>query len=53
MYEIKCILDDLLDAVENLSDATINAIQPLLQVVIGKAITATCRSGVQVAGLCI
>ncbi|KAG1750002.1 uncharacterized protein EDB91DRAFT_1046475 [Suillus paluster] len=53
VYDLKCILDDLLDIVENLSDAIINAIQPLLQAVLGKAVTATCASGVQVAGLCI
>ncbi|KAG0708872.1 hypothetical protein DFH29DRAFT_794713 [Suillus ampliporus] len=53
VYELKCALDDLLDIVENLTDAIINAIQPLLQAVLGKAVTATCASGVQVAGLCI
>ncbi|OJA18704.1 hypothetical protein AZE42_01250 [Rhizopogon vesiculosus] len=53
VYEVKCILDDLLDTIENLSDATINAIQPLLQVVLRKAVTVICRSGAQVAGLCI
>lgn len=53
MYELKCTLDALLDIVENLTDAIINAIQPLLQAVLGKAVTATCASGVQVVGLCI
>ncbi|KAG1757557.1 hypothetical protein EDB19DRAFT_1622918 [Suillus lakei] len=53
VYDLKCTLDDLLDIVENLTDAIINAIQPLLQAVLGKAVTATCASGVQVAGLCI
>ncbi|KAG2061852.1 hypothetical protein BDR06DRAFT_869102 [Suillus hirtellus] len=53
VYDLKCTLDDLLDIVENLTDAIINAIQPLLQAVLGKAVTATCASGVQVVGLCI
>ncbi|TFY70364.1 hypothetical protein EVG20_g2632 [Dentipellis fragilis] len=53
VYEIKCILDDLLDATENLSDALINALQPLLRSVIAGYATAACRSGVVVAGLCI
>ncbi|KAG2752423.1 hypothetical protein P692DRAFT_20724103 [Suillus brevipes Sb2] len=53
VYSLKCTLDDLLDIVENLTDAIVNAIQPLLQAVLGKAVTATCASGVQVVGLCI
>ncbi|KAG2154859.1 hypothetical protein DEU56DRAFT_770828 [Suillus clintonianus] len=53
VYQLKCTLDDLLDIVENLTDAIINAIQPLLQAVLGSAVTATCASGVEVAGLCI
>lgn len=53
VYDLKCTLDDLLDIVENLTDAIVNAIQPLLQAVLGKAVTTTCASGVQVAGLCI
>ncbi|KAG2044837.1 hypothetical protein BDR03DRAFT_847858 [Suillus americanus] len=53
VYDLKCTLDDLLDIVENLTDAIVNAIQPLLQAVLGKAVTATCASGVQVVGLCI
>ncbi|KAG1783942.1 hypothetical protein EV702DRAFT_958652 [Suillus placidus] len=53
VYDLKCTLDDLLDIVENLTDAIVNAIQPLLQAVLGKAVTATCASGVQVIGLCI
>lgn len=53
VYDLKCILDDLLDIVENLTDAIVNAIQPLLQAVLGKAVTTTCASGVQVVGLCV
>ncbi|KAG1870082.1 hypothetical protein F4604DRAFT_1904601 [Suillus subluteus] len=39
VYDLKCTLDDLLDIVENLTDAI---------AVLGKAVTATCASGVQV-----
>ena len=53
VYEIKCILDELLDAVENLTDAIINAISPLLQGVIGDASRTACNSGIAVAGLCL
>ncbi|KAA1468243.1 hypothetical protein DENSPDRAFT_877951 [Dentipellis sp. KUC8613] len=53
VYEIKCILDDLLDATENLSDALINSLQPLLRSLIAGYATAACRSGVELAGLCV
>ncbi|TEB35041.1 hypothetical protein FA13DRAFT_1811588 [Coprinellus micaceus] len=53
VYEIKCLLDDVLNAVENLTDALINGLQPLLAGLIGQASTTACRSGVILAGLCI
>lgn len=53
VYEIKCLLDDALNAIENLTDALINGLQPLLQALIGQASTSACRSGVILAGLCI
>ena len=53
VYEIKCILDELLDAVENLTDAILNDIQPLLAPLIQQATSAACNSGLQIAGLCI
>ena len=37
IYAIKCLLDETLDVVENLTDAIINAIAPLLQGLIGDA----------------
>lgn len=53
VYQIKCILDEVLDAVENLTDAVINAIQPILQSVIVDASKTACNSGIQVAGFCL
>lgn len=53
VYNLKCLIDGILDAIEDFTDATINALQPLLQALLGKAITTTCRSGVKLAGLCI
>ncbi|GBE78201.1 predicted protein [Sparassis crispa] len=53
VYEVKCILDEVLDAVENLTDAIINAVQPLLQDLIGQATQTACDSGIQVLGLCL
>ncbi|KAJ3535124.1 hypothetical protein NMY22_g6631 [Coprinellus aureogranulatus] len=49
VYEIKCILDDVLNAIENLTDALINGLQPLLAGLIGQASTTACRSGVILA----
>lgn len=53
VYEIKCILDEVLNAVENLADAVIKAIQPLLQGIIIDASQTACNSGFQIAGLCL
>ncbi|KIP11960.1 hypothetical protein PHLGIDRAFT_17778 [Phlebiopsis gigantea 11061_1 CR5-6] len=53
VYQIKCLLDEVLDAVENLTDAIINAVKPLLQGVIGDASRTACNSGIQIAGLCL
>ncbi|KAF6766030.1 hypothetical protein DFP72DRAFT_4361 [Ephemerocybe angulata] len=53
VYEIKCILDEVLNAVENITDALINGLQPLLAALIGQASTTACRSGNILAGLCI
>lgn len=53
VYQIKCILDDVLNAVENLTDAVINAIEPILQGVIVDASKTACNSGIQVAGFCL
>ncbi|KAH9946623.1 hypothetical protein B0H21DRAFT_742392 [Amylocystis lapponica] len=53
VYEIKCIVDDSLDAVENMTDDLINAMKPLL-VDLGLAATqTTCDAGIQIAGLCV
>ncbi|KAH7911195.1 hypothetical protein BJ138DRAFT_1007091 [Hygrophoropsis aurantiaca] len=53
IYDIKCYIDEILNLVENLTDATINALQPVLQASLGSAIMASCRCGVKVLGLCI
>jgi hypothetical protein len=53
VYEIKCILDDVLNTVENLVDGLLNEISPLLRGVISLASTTTCKSGLQVVGLCL
>ncbi|KAI0094902.1 hypothetical protein BDY19DRAFT_915193 [Irpex rosettiformis] len=53
VYDIKCILDETLDAVENLTDAIINAIKPLLVNLISDASRTACNSGLAVLGLCI
>lgn len=53
VYDIKCILDETLDALENLTDAIINAIEPILQGIISDASRTACNSGIAVVGLCI
>lgn len=55
VYQVKCILDEVLDAVENLVDALINAVAPLIRQLIGQATETVCESGLafRVAGLCL
>lgn len=53
VYDVKCIIDELLDATEDMSDAVINALGPVLQGLLGKASATVCRAGVEVAGLCV
>ncbi|KAI0078885.1 hypothetical protein K474DRAFT_1659817 [Panus rudis PR-1116 ss-1] len=53
VYEIKCILDELLDALENITDGVLNDLLPLYRGAIVQATQTTCNSGLQIAGLCI
>lgn len=53
VYDIKCIIDQVLDATENLTDAIINDLAPLLHDVLGLATSTTCAAGIEIAGLCL
>jgi hypothetical protein len=53
VYDIKCVIDETLDAVENLSDAIINALGPVLQELLPFAVSTTCKTGIKMAGLCV
>ncbi|KAF8973937.1 hypothetical protein BDZ97DRAFT_408144 [Flammula alnicola] len=53
VYDIKCLIDGIMNATEDFSDATINELQPLLQALLGMTVSTACKSGVVVAGLCI
>lgn len=53
VYDIKCILDEILNAVENMTDGILNDVKPLLQGVISSATNTACNSGLKLAGLCL
>ncbi|KAL5534222.1 hypothetical protein ACEPAG_684 [Sanghuangporus baumii] len=53
VYEIKCILDDLLDVTENLTDGALNNLTPILAGLSGQAAGMTCASGFKLLGLCM
>jgi hypothetical protein len=54
VYDIKCILDKLLDFTENTTDALLNSLAPLLKPLILSATGTVCRSITPpVAGLCL
>jgi exonuclease I len=53
IYDLKCLIDKILDALENCSDSLINQLQPLLGALLGHAVSTTCRSGVLLLDLCL
>lgn len=53
VYEIKCIVDDLLDITENLTDGLLNSLQPLLTGLSGNAGSMTCSSQLKALGFCL
>ncbi|KAH9486921.1 Protein priA [Psilocybe cubensis] len=53
VYDVKCLVDGLLDATEDLTDAIVNALGPSLRALLGQASEAVCKSGAEVAGLCV
>ncbi|KAH9969029.1 hypothetical protein BC827DRAFT_1372966 [Russula dissimulans] len=53
VYDIKCILDEILDAVENLTDAIIEDCKPSLKALVGEYSLMACKSGIDVAGICL
>ncbi|KAI0304946.1 hypothetical protein BC826DRAFT_979092 [Russula brevipes] len=53
VYEIKCIVDELLNAVENLTDAIINDCKPAILKLVGEYGIMACKSAVEVAGICL
>lgn len=53
VYQIKCITDAIIDAIENLTDAIINSLMPLLQSLGIQATQVACDAGVEIAGFCV
>lgn len=53
VYQVKCLVDDMLDTTENLTDELINDCKPMIVDLLGTTTTAACASGIQVLGLCV
>ena len=53
VYDVKCLLDKLLDTVENISDVLINSIRPLLALCSQDTLKVACKSGLSLLGICI
>lgn len=53
VYDVKCLVDELLDAIEDLSDAIVNVLQPSLQSLFPSLITAACNKTINLLGLCV
>lgn len=52
VFDIKCVLDDVLDALENLTDAALNSLSPLLEECIKDTLALYCGLGLDILGLC-
>ncbi|KZP31335.1 hypothetical protein FIBSPDRAFT_849827 [Athelia psychrophila] len=46
VYDIKCVVDDVLNFVENTADGLLNGLQPLLQPLLGGLLSTACNTGV-------
>ncbi|KAL1707317.1 hypothetical protein EV121DRAFT_255912 [Schizophyllum commune] len=54
VYQIKCLLELTLDAIENLTDALINALDPLMRSLLPMFVGAPdCPNGISVLGVCM
>jgi hypothetical protein len=55
LYDIKCLLDEILNAVENLTDSILNALKPLLEPLISKYTSTLCLLGlgINILGICL
>jgi hypothetical protein len=55
VYELKCVLDEILNSVENLTDGLLNAIRPLLAPLIDKYTASACLLGLGLTalGICV
>lgn len=56
VYQIKCLVDEVLDATENITDAVLNDLEnllPLLKALDGQAAQTACAAGIEIADICI
>ncbi|KAH9835563.1 uncharacterized protein C8Q71DRAFT_762591 [Rhodofomes roseus] len=56
VYQIKCLIDEILDATENMTDALLNDMEnilPLLKALDGQAAQTACAAGIEIANICI
>ncbi|EJD03943.1 uncharacterized protein FOMMEDRAFT_155063 [Fomitiporia mediterranea MF3/22] len=53
VYELKCLIDETLDATENLTDGMLNALNPEMRELVGLANSLLCLPQIKVLGLCL
>ncbi|KAJ3575626.1 hypothetical protein NP233_g972 [Leucocoprinus birnbaumii] len=53
VYDIKCLVDKVLDSVENISDALVNTLRPILKLCSLDTLKVACKSGLSLLGICI
>lgn len=56
VYQIKCIVDEVLDVTENVTDGVLNdleSILPMLKALDGQAAQTACAAGIEIVNICI
>ena len=56
VYQIKCLIDETLDATENITDAILNDLEdilPALKALDGQAAQTACAAGIEIANICV
>ena len=53
MYDLKCLIDDILNITENATDFLLNELASLLTSLHKQSIDTTCEMGIKVLGLCL
>lgn len=56
VYQVKCIVDQVLDVTEELTDGILNDLEdilPMIKALDGQAAQTACAAGIEILGICV